>query len=104
MKNPKDKKKEMNTLRKLYINSREENRQFNFPKNEIITSKYSWWDFIPKSLILQFMRIANLYFLATAIVQSIDIISPLEPYSAIGPLGLVLAVSLSREAIEDYVE
>ncbi|EGR30477.1 p-type ATPase, putative [Ichthyophthirius multifiliis] len=87
----------------VYLNNRLQNQQNSlYFTNEIRTSKYTWWNFAPKSLILQFMRAANLYFLSATIVQCINIISPLSPFSAIGPLVLVLCVSLSREAIEDY--
>ena len=48
------------------------------------------------------MRLANIYFLFIAIIQSIPIISPLGAMSAIAPLVVVLSVSLIREAIEDY--
>ena len=34
-----------------------------FKTNEIHTSKYTWYNFIPKNLFYQFQKIANLYFL-----------------------------------------
>jgi hypothetical protein len=37
------------------------------------------------------------------VVQSISIISPLNPVTAIAPLVFVVAVSMIREAIEDYI-
>lgn len=54
------------------------------------------------SLILQFRRYANLYFLTCAILQSIPLISPLSPLSAILPLIFVLCLSMAREGYEDY--
>jgi hypothetical protein len=38
-----------------------------------------------------------------AILQSISIISPLNPTTAILPLVFVIAVSMIREGIEDYM-
>jgi len=38
-----------------------------------------------------------------AIVQSIKIISPLNPATAIAPLLFVLTVSMIREGIEDLI-
>ena len=38
-----------------------------------------------------------------AVIQSIPIISPLNPATAIAPLVLVVAVSMIREGIEDYI-
>ena len=43
----------------------------------------------------------NLYFLFTAIIQSIPIISPLNSLTAIIPLIFVLGVSMIRELVED---
>jgi phospholipid-transporting ATPase len=50
----------------------------------------------------QFRRYANVYFLACAILQSISVISPLQPFSAVAPLIFVLSLSLAREGFEDY--
>lgn len=72
------------------------------PSNEVTTTKYTLLSFIPLALILQFNRLVNIYFLITAIIQSIPVISPLPWYSAVLPLALVLTVSLLREAAEEY--
>ena len=42
-------------------------------------------------------------FLLMAILQSIKIISPLNPTTAILPLVFVITVSMIREGIEDYM-
>ena len=47
------------------------------------------------------MRLANVYFLFTAILQCIPIISPLTSATALIPILFVLTVSLIREAYED---
>ena len=47
------------------------------------------------------MRLANVYFLFTAILQCIPVISPLGSATALFPIIFVLAVSLIREAVED---
>jgi hypothetical protein len=38
-----------------------------------------------------------------AVIQSISIISPLNPATAIAPLVFVVAVSMIREGIEDFI-
>ena len=87
----------------FYINKPEKNKKDLFFKdNKISTTKYNIFTFLPKALLYQFMRLANIYFLFIAIIQSIPIISPLGAMSAIAPLVVVLSVSLIREAIEDY--
>jgi len=59
--------------------------------------------FLPKSLIIQFKRVSNIYFLISAVLCSIPEFSPLPSYSAISPLAFVLSMSMMREAYEDYV-
>ena len=86
----------------FYINDTLRNREkFNFPSNKINTRKYTWPTFVPHALLIQFARPANIYFLISAILNCIPVISPISPVTAIIPLVFVLAVSLIREAIED---
>lgn len=73
-----------------------------FRTNKIRTTKYNIFSFFPKSLLYQFVRFANVYFLITAVIQSIPYVSPLNPFSAILPLIFVLGVSMVREGVEDY--
>ena len=73
-----------------------------FPSNSIKTSRYNIFTFLPIALLIQFQRYANIYFLITAIIQSISILSPLNPFSAIAPLVFVLSLSIAREGFEDY--
>jgi phospholipid-transporting ATPase len=47
--------------------------------------------------------VSNIYFLITAILQSIPQISPLQPFTAIAPLVFVLGVSMIRDGFEDYL-
>ena len=86
----------------FYINDTLRNREkFNFPSNKINTKKYNWATFVPHALLIQFARPANIYFLISAILNCIPVISPISPVTAIIPLVFVLTVSLIREAVED---
>ena len=85
----------------FYINDNIKNYLYNFKDNTITTTKYNIFTFIPKGLLYQFSRWSNVYFLFTAIIQSIPIISPLSSATAIIPLIFVLGISMIREAIED---
>ena len=87
----------------MYLNDSLRNLQFNYRSNYIRTTKYTKWSYFPLCLIYQFKRFANIYFLFIAIVQSIKVISPLNPVTAIAPLAFVIAVSMIREAVEDYI-
>ena len=86
----------------FYINDPERNtKELMFKDNKISTTKYNAITFLPKALLYQFVRLANIYFVFTAVLQSIPIISPLSPATAIAPIVFVLTVSLIREAVED---
>ena len=85
----------------FYINNNIKNKEFKLHDNTITTNKYSLITFIPKGLLIQFFRLSNIYFLFTAIIQSIPLISPLTSVTSIVPLIFVLGVSLIREGIED---
>ena len=88
---------------KFYVNDTTENiNSFHYKNNKIDTTKYNFITFIPKALLIQFVRLANIYFLVCAILQCIPIISPLTPVTAVVPLVFVLSVSIIREGIEDY--
>lgn len=69
--------------------------------NYISTTKYNFITFLPLSFLLQFKRYANIYFLVSAIMQSIPLISPLTPFSAVAPLIFVISLSMIREGYED---
>ena len=90
---------------KFYVNNNYENSKHK-PKyfsNKVSTSKYNIFTFLPKALLFQFYRLANVYFLFIAIIQSIPIISPLVSATSLAPLIFVISVSLVREGIEDYI-
>jgi magnesium-transporting ATPase (P-type) len=88
--------------RTFYINNSQKNKEkYNYVNNYVKTSKYTWYDFLPKSLLLQFSRTANIYFLLIMIIQCIPIISPLNSATAIFPLIVVLSISMIRELMED---
>ena len=90
--------------RSLYfqINNNKANQKYKLHCNKISTTKYNLLTFLPKGLLLQFTRLPNIFFLFTAIIQSIPVISPLTSLTAIVPLIFVLGVSLIREFIEDW--
>ena len=86
----------------FHINDNKANKKYKIKNNKITTTKYNIFTLLPKGLLLQFTRLANIFFLFTAIIQSIPVISPLTSLTAIVPLIFVLGVSLIREFIEDW--
>ena len=92
-----------NNIYEFYINNMKKNtEELLYPNNKISTTKYNIITFLPKALLYQFARLANIYFVAMAIIQCIPVISPLGPATAIFPIVFVLTVSLIREGVEDY--
>lgn len=88
--------------RKIFINNTEKNTlKYNYCDNFVRSSIYTWYDFLPKSLLFQFRRYANIYFLFITILQCIPEISPLNPITAVFPFLFVLSISMIREAVED---
>lgn len=73
-----------------------------FPSNTILTSKYTWYTFLPLNLLEQFRRFANIYFLVITVMQGIPAISPFPIYTSLAPFMFILAVSALKEAVEDW--
>ncbi|KAJ1924627.1 hypothetical protein IWQ60_005074 [Tieghemiomyces parasiticus] len=73
-----------------------------FTSNQIRTSKYTLATFIPKNLYEQFHRAANIYFLATAILQLIPVFGIDNPGLAILPICVVLFITAVKDGFEDY--
>ncbi|CAG9329527.1 unnamed protein product [Blepharisma stoltei] len=69
--------------------------------NRIKTSKYTIINWAPKSLLWQFRRVANIYFLVISILTCMPF-SPKSPVSLIATFGGVLVFTMFKEAYEDY--
>lgn len=76
--------------RVIFLNDDLRNAKYPYKSNYIKTTKYTIITFLPVALFYQFLRVANIYFLMIAILQSIPAISPLNPATAIMPLAFVL--------------
>ena len=77
-----------------------------FCDNGIITSKYTWWSFVPKSLFEQFRRIANFYFLVLSIIQMIGYHTTLYESAftgnaTLGTLALVIFFTMIIQLKDD---
>jgi magnesium-transporting ATPase (P-type) len=68
--------------------------------NKTRTSKYTWLSFIPLSLLYQFTRVANIYFLIISILTAMPF-SPKSPGSMIGTFAAVLVFTMAKELFED---
>lgn len=88
--------------RVIHLNNPPANAANKYVDNHISTAKYNIATFLPKFLIEQFSKFANIFFLFTAALQQIPGLSPTNRYTTIGPLIVVLLVSAGKEYVEDY--
>ncbi|KAH8117016.1 phospholipid-translocating P-type ATPase [Phellopilus nigrolimitatus] len=69
--------------------------------NQVITSKYTFITFLPRNLLEQFRRIANIFFAVIAILQFFSEFSTISPGLVILPLLIVLAITAVKDGYED---
>ncbi|RDB22221.1 putative phospholipid-transporting ATPase C24B11.12c [Hypsizygus marmoreus] len=72
-----------------------------YTSNQVITSKYTVITFLPRNLLEQFRRIANMFFLAIATLQFFPKFSTIAPGVVILPLIIILAVTAFKDGYED---
>eukprot|EP00731_Ephydatia_muelleri_P016058 Em0009g482a len=77
------------------------NEQYKYAKNLVVSAKYNILTFVPLNLFEQFTRVANIYFLALVILQSIPQISSVPFYSTLVPLLAVLLVTAVKDGYDD---
>jgi hypothetical protein len=75
-----------------------------FPPNKTISSRYTLINFFPKSLLEQFRRLANVYFLVIGIIAAVGEYSSyyetaVVPWGILGPMGLVVLISVIKDGI-----
>jgi phospholipid-transporting ATPase len=87
--------------RVIHLNDFNGTQNPDFGNNYISTSKYNAATFVPKFLLEQFSKYANLFFLFTACIQQIPDVSPTNKYTTIAPLAVVLLASAFKETQED---
>ncbi|KAI1322811.1 phospholipid-translocating P-type ATPase [Xylariaceae sp. FL0255] len=86
----------------IHLNNPPANAANKYVDNHVSTAKYNIATFLPKFLIEQFSKFANVFFLFTSALQQIPNLSPTNQYTTIGPLGVVLVVSAIKELVEDH--
>ncbi|KAL3615809.1 hypothetical protein CASFOL_040103 [Castilleja foliolosa] len=89
--------------RLIHINDpRKTNDKFEFSGNEIRTSKYTLFNFLPKNLFIQFHRVAYLYFLAIAALNQLPPLAVFGRTVSLFPLLFVLTVTAVKDGYEDW--
>ncbi|KAF8277506.1 putative phospholipid transporting ATPase-like protein [Trypanosoma cruzi] len=72
-----------------------------YPDNSIRTAKYTWLSCFPLSLLYQFQKVANIYFLIVTLLSLVPGASPVNPFSTILPLCIVLGAAIIKDLWED---
>ncbi|KAG5643214.1 hypothetical protein DXG03_001334 [Asterophora parasitica] len=72
-----------------------------YATNQVLTSKYTIITFLPRNLLEQFRRVANIFFLGIAILQFFPKFSTISPGLVILPLLIVLGITAIKDAYED---
>jgi hypothetical protein len=80
--------------------------QDEFPPNIIITSRFNFLTFFPKSIFEQFRRLANVYFLVLGIIATVGqetryYETAVEPAGILLPMCIVVMISIIKDGIED---
>ncbi|KAJ3822147.1 phospholipid-translocating ATPase [Lentinula raphanica] len=77
-------------------------KEFVYVTNQVISSKYTLVTFLPRNLLEQFRRVANIYFLGIAILQFFPMFSTISPGVVILPLIIIIALTALKDAYEDF--
>ncbi|KAF9227701.1 phospholipid-translocating P-type ATPase [Gyrodon lividus] len=72
-----------------------------YSTNQVITSKYTIITFLPRNLLEQFRRIANIFFLFIAILQFFPEFSTISPGLVLIPILIVLCITAIKDGYED---
>ncbi|GJJ13717.1 hypothetical protein Clacol_007973 [Clathrus columnatus] len=76
-------------------------REYVYSTNQIVTSKYTVITFLPRNLLEQFRRVANIFFLVIDILQFFSQFSTVSPGLVVTPLILVLGITAAKDGYED---
>ncbi|EKD16506.1 aminophospholipid-translocating ATPase [Drepanopeziza brunnea f. sp. 'multigermtubi' MB_m1] len=69
--------------------------------NTITSSRYNFFNFLPRQIIFQFSRVSNFYFLCVSILQLTGF-STTGTYSTIVPLMVFVSIAIAKEGYDDY--
>ena len=77
--------------------------QFNrkYTSNQIKTTRYTWWNFLPISLFLQFTKVVNCFYLANMILQSFPSVATNKPEYVGMVLGTLILIGMVKDLLAD---
>lgn len=75
--------------------------QHNNPSNKRRSTRYTWWNFFPIALAIQFTKVVNIFYCVTAIMQCIPEIQTNSPLATVVPLCFVISLGILKELIAE---
>jgi flagellar biosynthesis component FlhA len=73
-----------------------------FPLNKVRTSRYTWWNFLPKNIFEQLMLFSNIYYILSGVLYTIPITSTTSsPLLFWLSVLLVFAITAIKDLVED---
>ncbi|XP_056358393.1 phospholipid-transporting ATPase VB [Oenanthe melanoleuca] len=79
-----------------------ENPNRYYDSNEIKTTKYSIFTFLPKNIYEQFHRFANIYFVFIALLNFVPVVNAFQPEVSVIPICVIMAITAIKDAWEDF--
>eukprot|EP00917_Polyrhabdina_sp_WS-2016_P000212 GHVP01000407.1.p1 GENE.GHVP01000407.1~~GHVP01000407.1.p1 ORF type:complete len:1022 (-),score=188.44 GHVP01000407.1:2354-5419(-) len=86
----------------LTVSIREQNKN-KHTRNYIRSQRYSWYSFIPLTIMNQFKSFINIYFLIEGLLKFIPRLAAGHFFVSIVPLVMVILFSMLYEGYEDYM-
>lgn len=77
-------------------------RNWQFATNQLLTARYTVWNFFFKNLWEQYHRVANMFFTLIVVLQFFPKFATISPGLAMLPLLVVLAVTMIKDGYEDW--
>lgn len=71
------------------------------PTNKRKSTRFTWWNFFPIALALQFTKVVNIFYCMTAIMQCIPSIQTNSPMATLVPLAFVISLGILKELISE---
>jgi len=73
-----------------------------FPTNKVTTTRFNIFNFLPITILLQFTKVINVFYLGNAILQSFPSVSTNDPLFTIIPLSILIFLGVFKEGLADY--
>lgn len=80
----------------------DERRGHGYISNTIRSSRYTFWDFLPRQLLFQCTRLHNVFFICIGVPQTIPGLSTTGNYTTILPLTFFILLTVIKEGYDDY--